>query len=724
MSFLDRFKRKASEEKTQENAPEAKPVPAPESKAEPAPPRKPDPAVQIAAATVAAGYNPDFKLPSKKEASSSIPAPSLAGFAGPQHEITLELGDFLQRIPAHLLGDQKPDPATPLAFEVGELADRIARGQTTVPVSEIYRRVPGIFRGQILPADNAEVRFPWQKVMKMLVAHRNQQGGAGPVGLTAAAADSLAEKLRSRRAVRNIIPGSPADTQAQSPAGSPLPPPAAAPLPKPPEIPIPPTNAEEDEKMTKEDAIKARDVMRSLVARMKGEYERQLAAADQQRKSLLDEREKVIVELVRAKKDSDDKNEQVEFEKSVAAKSADNLAKVQQERDGFKIELSNLKVELGRASTQNDQRIKDLVAERDALAQQQANLSKQITEFQKRGKIGAALTEAAAAAAPSGAAAAAAQKQVEELQRRIGVLETAQRDNAQELAREREAKIKAERQLAAADRTQQESATKLQELQNSLQREHDSTLRKRDAESGRGLKEVQDQSSALQAANLKLTADLEETRKKLAAAQEAIAAAPQPEQWEARIAAQFESDIDTYRTRIKGLLQEKEAINSEKQKLAAQVAEHEKSLAQHGEQKQVFAKVEAEHKQTQGDAAQLRTENEKLQEQLKSLQAEFTTVTATLAALQGVEAEHNKAKGDIGQARTENENLQAQLKSLQTERESLSAKVQALQTVEAEHNKAKGDIGQARTENENLQAQLKSLQTERESLSAKVQALQ
>src|SRR5689334_19452 len=117
MSFLDRFKRKASEEKAQENAPEAKPVPAPETKAEPAAPRKPDPAVQLAAATVAAGYNPDFKVPPKKEApaaSSSISAPGLAGFAGPQHEIILELGDFLQRIPAHLLGDQKPDPATPV----------------------------------------------------------------------------------------------------------------------------------------------------------------------------------------------------------------------------------------------------------------------------------------------------------------------------------------------------------------------------------------------------------------------------------------------------------------------------------------------------------------------------------------------------------------------------------------------------------------------------------
>jgi len=45
--------------------------------------------------------------------------------AGPQQEIVLELGDFLPRIPSQLLNDQKPDPSTPLSFDIGELADRI-----------------------------------------------------------------------------------------------------------------------------------------------------------------------------------------------------------------------------------------------------------------------------------------------------------------------------------------------------------------------------------------------------------------------------------------------------------------------------------------------------------------------------------------------------------------------------------------------------------------------
>ena len=45
-----------------------------------------------------------------------------------------------------------------------------------------------------------------------------------------------------------------------------------------------------------------------------------------------------------------------------------------------------------------------------------------------------------------------------------------------------------------------------------------------------------------------------------------------PEEWEARAVSQLEADIESYRVRIKTLLQEKNAIASEKEKLAAQLA--------------------------------------------------------------------------------------------------------------------------------------------------------
>src|SRR5262245_58902830 len=125
MSFLDRFKRKASDEKS-ENAPEVKPDTPKEGKTDSptgASGRKPDPAT---AAAVASGYSPDLKLAPKKE------APATAADSGPQHEVTLELGDFLPRLPASLLKEETPDPKTALKFDIAELADRISRGQTTI----------------------------------------------------------------------------------------------------------------------------------------------------------------------------------------------------------------------------------------------------------------------------------------------------------------------------------------------------------------------------------------------------------------------------------------------------------------------------------------------------------------------------------------------------------------------------------------------------------------
>ena len=150
MSFLDRFKRKA-DEKSPGDAPEGKSESTQDAKpdsAPAAPARKVDPAVQIAAAAVAAGYNPDFKIPPKKEkepAAAAAPAET-----GPQHEVVLELGDFLSRIPAQMLKEGTHDPKTPLTFDIAVLADRIARGQTTITVGEIYRLVPGIFRSDVM----------------------------------------------------------------------------------------------------------------------------------------------------------------------------------------------------------------------------------------------------------------------------------------------------------------------------------------------------------------------------------------------------------------------------------------------------------------------------------------------------------------------------------------------------------------------------------------------
>src|ERR1700744_5937704 len=104
---------------------------------------------------------------------------------------------------------------------------------------------------------------------------------------------------------------------------------------------------------------------------------------ESQRKAHFEERDRLQTELARARKESEDKAEQAEFEKSVTAKSSDRLNKAIQERDTLQRELAAIKAEFTK-DQQSERRIAELIAEKDALAQQQAVLSKQVAEFQKR----------------------------------------------------------------------------------------------------------------------------------------------------------------------------------------------------------------------------------------------------------------------------------------------------------------------------------------------------
>ena len=128
---------------------------------------------------------------------------------------------------------------------------------------------------------------------------------------------------------------------------------------------------------------------------------------------------------------------------------------------------------------------------------------------------------------------------------------------------------KLERQLASSDRFKADSAGQLEESNSALRREFEAATRKREAEVARAQKEAHDQLEAAQAEKAKLAAELQETRARL----EAVPApSASPQEWEARAVSQLEADIESYRGRIKTLLQEKNAIASEKEKLAAQLA--------------------------------------------------------------------------------------------------------------------------------------------------------
>jgi chromosome segregation ATPase len=163
------------------------------------------------------------------------------------------------------------------------------------------------------------------------------------------------------------------------------------------------------------------------------------------------------------------------------------------------------------------------------------------------------------------------QRTIDELNRRIIALEGTQRERAQELAKEKEVRLKAERQLSAAERALHESAAIIENTRIEAKRELDAEVRKRDTETGRQSKDQQKAVTDLQEEVRRLRDELEAARaqSQTGAGEPASEAAA----WEARAIAQFEEDIENYRARIKTLIQERDTLNKEKERLAEALAD-------------------------------------------------------------------------------------------------------------------------------------------------------
>ena len=155
------------------------------------------------------------KTEAKGAPGSDLSSPSGSKKPGTNdNDLRLELGDFLHRIPAHLLLAGPHDLKSELRFDIADLSAKISKGQTTISLAEIYRRVPTIFRGEILDSDNIEVRFPWQKLAKLVNL-------AKPDGQPAdSATPALAEKLRAKKPA---TPTQKSEPPADAPAPSAMP---------------------------------------------------------------------------------------------------------------------------------------------------------------------------------------------------------------------------------------------------------------------------------------------------------------------------------------------------------------------------------------------------------------------------------------------------------------------------------------------------------------------
>lgn len=621
MSFLDRFKRTPGQSETPAKGVHPAPV-------APVPARLTD---------TEKDARPRTEVPPPTMASPGSPARS-----GPKHEIHLELGDFLPRITTGLLHDGPHADSTKLTFDIAELAERIARGQTSIRLAEIYRRAPEIFREEVPASDETEIRFPWQKVLRLLAAARAVPATSTNTGLTAEAADALAETLRSRRDARGSFPGadklagrrasvspgapdhagtSDADAAefdnhwAASPAGTP---PASA-LP-------------DEDNLTREELLRTRDAMRAQFRRAKNEHERQVALFAQERQKANEEKQRFVAEMVRLKKEADDKDGRVRFEKEIAAKTADTLAKVREAN---------------------------------------AALARQLAEA------------TAGTRAEAGARSGEASREADELRQRISTLESNQRDMALELGREREAKGKLEGQLANAERRIGEGAAKLDEALAAARRDFETTREQRESETARALRDAQEKLTSGLAARERLAAELARVQAQLGSLSATASSAENLEAWEGRATVQLEADIENYRQRIKTLLGEKETLVSEN---LAQSRQLEELRSAHAQTTRTL-----DESRTAADTADaaLRAEAQKLAGDLAGTRTTVEMLRAEMGA-QAIawSAERTKLTDELTAAREAHESAATAHRELQPAHERLAA----------EHAAANAALAQLRTE--------------------------
>ena len=677
MKFLNRFKRKATETDPPATPPESKPA---------------------SSTTTAEAKQP---YPTKK----APPNPD---------ELRFELGDFLHRIPTHLLQSGPHDLKTELCFEIKELSDRIARGQTTISISEIYKRVPQIFREQILDSDNIEVRFPWQKLARLVNSVRVDSKNDISID---SAADVLAEKLRQKKTTASefsnqtnqlgpsVLPGIGGNQSAwfskptfDRPTEKALPPtkpaptsaPASAPTSAPTSTPPEPAPLElklattetvvaQTPKPSEED-LQIADLPADLarrVAVIKGDYERQLSELEKQRKLATEARERQVEETERLRIELEQARAHLASEVTASTVTRELLEKSSSERQLVQDELNARLRELDEiqaqiANLKDESKVAALTNERDALLQQKAYLSSQVAEVSKRGH--STKTNEVGSGVSMGA-----QRQVEEFQRRIGTLEASQRENALIIAREKELRAKAEKLLTAAEKLQEQSANHMESAKTEMRKEIEVSFRQRENEARKAQKELQDQITALSDQARIAAVELENARAHTTELQEQLVAAraaatPQPDPLQAQLVIQLESDIENYRERLKILIRERDEARSENVE-GASSAEVEKLISEklkieselnevrklQQEQAAAMALLQEQRANDQQRAEQERAiHEERASSLLQSIESAQQSLSEKRASLEPVLAE---TKAELEALRAQNNDITGKLQS-------------------------------------------------------------
>lgn len=663
---------------------------------------------------------PDFKSPPaepEEEKQQAAPAPLKS--EAEEASIHFSLGDILHRIPRQLLKPGPHEPRFELSFDAADVSERIAHGKTTISLAEVYQRAPHIFRGELRDADNINIRFPWQKVMHLV---QPKKATDRKEECTEAAADSSAAQMRNRTPdavtsgssrVKSRSTGTqppwfsrPTQPAVKVGASSPTTTPQSAPQQPPPSgernvdlaaLPIDPASLPGPESVpepippaTRSSATSSESTERGpepqLALPLVGEPQASAdtirggtdVALDVGRKQRAHPRDELSAETEKARVQSDQKTNQANLQASLtrsmeAVAQSDGIrAALQATIDAQATEQEKLKKEIEELKKAGDEKLEGIVRERDAVLQQKNHLSDQLAQMRHgRGPASGESAEGASGGGQVERSKREYQRQIEELQRRIAAFENNQKEAAHELGKEREARIKVERALAAAERTRAEATALVENTRNETRRELETTLRKREAEFARAQQEMQEQIESLTQAKHDATtgreqllaraeeeanksrAEREQLHARIAeldhAASAAAAGARQPAStdWESRAVASLEADVENYRNRIKALLQERESWSKEREKLLADSTQPSRRVSLPGPSETALRQLTAANDKLSADLAAATSERDRLVEQIRATEQRLRREEHVQSRLDALIKAREQADGEL-----------------------------------------------------------------------------
>lgn len=125
------------------------------------------PARKVSFPVPSAATPPTPVMPAPLAASSAPPPPPLEA---PDATVSLELSDFIDRLPPGFLAPGHIDRRRVVEFRASELYSDLSKGKASVPASTIYLKCPDIFSRPVTDTEDAEVPLPLQKLVEQLSA--------------------------------------------------------------------------------------------------------------------------------------------------------------------------------------------------------------------------------------------------------------------------------------------------------------------------------------------------------------------------------------------------------------------------------------------------------------------------------------------------------------------------------------------------------------------------